>query len=335
MNTTLEINSINVHVLSEYVFCPRAALNSYLDDFDDSDDDAILRLNYQPVYDLVELERLLNQAATTLWQLALAALAFYVTGILLGRLVHWVWFWAGLVAACYMASTLVRQLPEVLRLLRIHRTMRIAIPALPSDTVWEDEPVNWWSLRAAGFVATPCPETLHDDERLLTGKPWRILRLGDELAIPAYVRASEGEIRPQHRARIAGYCKLLRDNGYAASPYGIVLEPGTFEGTAVKPTDDNIQAVTQVAIEVMDVILNFQRHGVRPEAPSNPQICRTCPHGKPRQFKAGTSDTTSLDVTIKANRKRCPRNGRYYHSSCGDRFGWVAEHEEAKSLGLS
>ena len=71
---------LGVHVVSEYVFCPRAMLTTHAHTCEDhGEEPAILRLDYAPCYDVLELEAKLAKQSTLLWQLIVVVVAFTVT----------------------------------------------------------------------------------------------------------------------------------------------------------------------------------------------------------------------------------------------------------------
>ena len=323
-----------VHVVSEHIFCHRAALNTYLDSYEDRGQDAsILRLDYQPCYDLHELERRLAQATTAIWQLGIAAVVFVVIGALLGNYYHWPFTWAGLAGSLILLHSLVKRIPTVLSLQADCRAARTTGQQEPSARMPHDEPIGWWAMRAAGFEPTPCDELLVDEELNIQGRPWRILRKGD-LAIPAYVGSGADNITPQQRSRIAAYCHLVEQNEGKQSPYGIILIPGTFTGTAVKPTTEDLDRVRQALQQLPRTVDDYLRHRRAPGPPQIWSICAGCPHGAPRKLATGHSDTTSLGTVVKPYRRKSPIDRCHYHSSCGDRFGWVPPHEQAIALQL-
>jgi hypothetical protein len=325
---------MSVHVLAEFAFCRRAGLNAFLDDDDDVGcDEPILRWNYRPSYEREDLESRLNAVATVVWQLFVLAAAFIVVGFVGGLLIHGAVLFAGWVAAAMVGYFLYREFREAYRLWRDYRVMQASVPFEPNPELPDDERVNWWALRAAGFSSQPCTSQLTDDNLGLIGRPWRILRKGD-LAIPAYVRRQAGELKPQHRIRVAAYCHLVRHNEGSASPYGLVLEPGTFEGTAVKASPDDAADIQKEIGLASGLIDSWLRHGLEPKQPEDTGICRGCPHGRPRRLRIGQSETTSLGKPVTANAQVSGRNKRYYHSSCGDRFGWLPPHDDAKALEL-
>ena len=327
-------NYLSVHVLSEQIFCPRAMQQAYEQREEDSGrDDAVLRLDYSPPYELYEIEEHLQDQLNMLWQFVFLAVAFATLGLVLAYFLHWIFFWAGMLAAVIPVRYFVLQLPLIYRMMRDHRSAQTAIAAEPNIKVPRDEPVNWWSLHAAGFVPQPVKELLVDNDLEFDGRPWRILRRGD-LSIPVFVRASrEKELRPQQRARIAAYCHLIRCNETADSPYGIILDRGTFAGTAVKPTEAHFDLILKALDQVPRILEASRRDGLEPSAPTDDR-CRRCPFARPRRYKPQVSETKRDGKTIPAYQLRAPNGGPIYHCSCGDRYGWLPEHEQTKAMNL-
>ena len=325
---------VGVHVVSEFIFCERAGLNAYLNSVEDRGwDTAILRLDYQPSYELQELERLLDEAARTCWHFAGAAALSFVLGLALGKFVHWSFYAAGVLGCIVVARFFLQELPTVRRLLADHRAARRGVADEPNPQLPHDEPIGWWSLRAAGFTSTPCTQLLIDKQMGIQGRPWRILRRGD-LAIPAYVRQSDQQITDQQRARIAAYCHLIRENQGADAPYGIILDQGTFAGTAIKPNQNDLALIRRALRQIPGAFREYLRHGRMPPLPENESQCSGCHHGQPRLYNPRKSETVSLGVEVRAYRRKSPVTKKHYHSSCGDRFGWIPPHERAEELEL-
>ncbi len=328
---------LGVHVVSEHIFCPRAMLTTHAASLEDRGEErSILRLDYAPCYELVELEEKLTAQATLLWQLIAVVVALVTAGFLLSLLFHWSFLWAGLLAATIPARFFLQEIRTTLRLLRDHREMGKAKPIEPSELVPQDEPVNWWSLRAAGFVSHPVDELLVDDEMSLKGRPWRILRRGP-MAIPVFVRSGTGELRPQQRARVAAYCHLVRVNEAAESPFGIVLDRGTFTGTAVKPTTTDLQRLKRTLRQIPRVLTDWLTIGSFPKPPmeSDYAPCWGCPHGQPRLYQPEVTETTCYGRKVAMFRAKTElRKGQVFHSPCGDHFGWIPPHDQAEVLQL-
>ena len=328
---------LGVHVVSEHIFCPRAMLTTHADSYEDvGEERSILRLDYAPCYELSELERKLDSRATLLWQLIALVATFATVGFLLSMFFHWSFLWAGLLAAVIPARFFLKEIRTTLRLLRDHRSVGQAKPIEPSELVPHDEAVNWWSLRAAGFVSHPVDELLVDDELTLKGRPWRILRRGP-LAIPVFVRSGTNELRPQQRVRIAAYCHLIRVNERAESPFGIVLDRGTFEGIAVKPSEPDLQRLKRALRQIPRVLTDWLSIGSIPKPPmeSNYAPCWGCPHGKPRLYEPEVTETTCYDRKVTMYRTKTElRKDQVFHSPCGDHFGWIPPHELAEELQL-
>jgi hypothetical protein len=332
--TGLRSSNMSVHAVSEYIFCPLAGLNAYLECREDFGcEPSILRLDYQPPYEVSKLRQRLEALARAIWQLSGASAILLIIGALLAVFVHWIFFVAAVAASIFIGRTFIKLLPEVWKLLAALRAARGAKAQEPNPDFPHDELVDWWSLRAAGFESTPCTELLVDAELRLQGRPWRILSKGD-LAIPAYVRTPRDEILPQQRARIAAYCHLIQKNQGANAPYGIILDQGTFTGTAIKPNQDDNRRWQQALRSLPSAAEDYLVHRRNPARPDPPHICRGCEHGRPRLLQLGKSTTKTMGSDVAPYQRRSPTNNRVYHSSCGDRFGWIPPHEKAESLQL-
>ena len=124
-----------------------------------------------------------------------------------------------------------------------------AQPRTPDLDSPDDEPIDWWEMRGAGFEAATYKEPLADPELRLAGKPWKVLRDYD-VVIPVFKRNSSKPLQRQVYARIAAYCRLIERCEGVTCPYGLVLQAGTYEAIAVKNTaaaQDALHAVLDKA----------------------------------------------------------------------------------------
>lgn len=330
-------DNLGVHVVSEHVYCPRAGLITHAGTpSDEGVEPSILRLDYAPNYELAEIKRQLAIQASLHWQLLAIAVGFALAGFVMSLAVHWSLLYAGLLAAGIPARYFWLEMGKSAKLWREDDAAESAQALEPSAAIQQDEPVNWWSLRAAGFVSHPVENTQIDAELKLVGKPWRILRRGD-MAIPAFVRRSDKPLTSQQRVRIAAYCQLIRVNEQAESPFGIVLNPGTFEGIAVKPSEGDFERLRRALRHAPRVLLDWTNLRSFPPAPheSNFAPCSNCPHGKPSRLVPGKSETTSYGRNVPPFRMKSGIVANVdFHSPCGDHFQWTPKHEDADELEL-
>lgn len=330
-------DNLGVHVVSEHVFCPRAGLITHSETpQDEGVESSILRLDYAPNYELAENERQRAIQAALLWQYLAIALGFALLGFVLSLAVHWSFLYAGLLAAGLPVRYFWLELGKTWALLREQREAKLPDPLEPSAAIPQDESVNWWSLRAAGFVAHPVEETQVDADLKLVGKPWRILRRGN-LAIPAFVRRSDKDLTPQQRVRIAAYCHLIQINEQAESPFGIVLDRGSFEGIAVKPADRDLERLRRALRQAPRILEDWLTRRTFPLPPheSNFAPCSGCPHGKPIRFVPGETETSCYGARVPPFRMESPLvTGVTFHSPCGDHFQWIPKHDDAGELDL-
>lgn len=324
---------ISVHVLAEFVFCQRAAINAFLDDRPDEERAPILRLDYQPSYELHELQNRMEDLGKTIFRLSLVASTFFAAGLLLGYLVNAAIFLGGLAATIVVGRSVVRDIWGVIRLWQDYQAAEEAFADEPNIHVQSDEPVDWWSLLAAGFSSQKCHLPLADVDLRLIGRPWRILRRGN-LAIPAYVRNTKQELKPQQKMRIVAYCHLIRQCQGADAPYGIILDPGTFGGTAVKASHRDMPLLRSNVNLIRRIIIDFLRHGQKPDPPLFLTVCHKCQHGCPRRVRIGKSETRSLGRVVPTFCCESRENEQEYHSNCGDRFAWLPHHGRADELKL-
>ena len=129
-------------------------------------------------------------------------------------------------------------------------------------------------------------------------------------------------MRRQHYIRIAGYCQLIEHCERAQSPYGLVLEQGSYVARVVKNTQTNQRLLREALYKAREVIHLAVTHGKEPSAPKSLGRCQECPIGFPRTHRAGKTELV-IDGEEQQIRRLRGRDGRIYHSKCGDRFWWV------------
>ena len=106
-----------------------------------------------------------------------------------------------------------------------------------------------------------------------------------------------------------------------------------YEGVTVPNTSANRQAFYEGLRRVRRFITAVESERLIPDIPRDESICRGCHRGFPRVYRKGETDTEL------AGRKLPPYltkgdDQRLYHGTCGDRFGWVPDHERAREKGL-
>ena len=90
-----------------------------------------------------------------------------------------------------------------------------------------------------------------------------------------------------------------------------------------------------------DAVKFLEIHAVGTHIPAAPtdRRCTGCPHGKPRQFQRGKSETISNGKPLPAYTTNSVRSDGQLrgalHCDCGDRFEWVPRHKDAIGLGIA
>lgn len=324
---------LTVHALSEFVFCPRAGL--IVHELEQVEDERPLRYNvdYVPLYDLASVEEALNRQMNRLWVLLgamglLLIVAF--VAYLLGRMLFLAPVGLGILWLSWRGT---RRLNLVLELAETRSIAHAAVGREPTPKSRQYEAVNWWELLAAGFDSVPYRESLVDDKLGIRGKPWRVLRKGS-LRIPV-VRLSSDETtdtpRPQHVIGVAAYCHLLRTCEGQESPYGVLLFGNSWDGLAVVACDE-IHAELQEAVRLARIRLPIVAQHGSFEGSILLEECDGCRHGRPVVVDAiQGSPWWGEDGAIHGVGGR---DGRLYHSCCGDRFEWLPPHRKAVTLKL-
>jgi hypothetical protein len=324
---------LGVHVLSEFTFCARAGYIALGTEAVDRGDDYWLRpnLDYRPSYALYELRREILVASVQTLLLGIASGAVLVGCFLLLRAWSVLPLAAGVALFVALAWPLSRSLARLLSLLAAWKRIRSLAPREPDPDATTPQPVIWWELLRAGFDPVRLPEPLDSPASRIAGRPWRILRKGD-LQIPVFRVPGESpeQLYPKHAVRAAAYCALVERTVGARSPYAIALFAGTYNGWTFPNTPE--------ARAFLDQVVSAARAYLEPDVtigpPASTGICAGCPHGSPRVYRRSESETV-LSGTLVRPHGRTGQDGRVYHSTCGDQFGWTPPHDAATALGIT
>ena len=351
---------LGVHVLTEFIFCPRAGLIAFEQETEDDGEEEIRerpRLDYIPRWEMHSIERALNEVAEEVKR-KLVVFKKWLKRIILATVIALpimflvitenfrgdeVWFILALLPLTLllpgwvlkrMWGSIRNERHKLEELGRIRDTALAARPAEPDERVQDNQLVEWWSLWQAGFESINYKEPLRHDAWRLAGRPWRVLRRGS-LRIPVFRKRCSDEFGArrlfrQHYARMAAYCHLLEACEGAQSPYGIVLfDDGTYEGVAIsKEARGSWVPLRDGLTQARRVIYDSRNCGKDPDPPDQSNLCKGCNWGKPFVHRKGESQHTRFGKPLK------PRtvegvDGRPYHSACGDRFRWVPPHAKA------
>lgn len=323
-----------MRTLGEFVFCRRAGVLASFQVANEAEleyDRA--NLDFLPQYRLTVIE---EQLAIHLGKLRNW---FLWTGLAVASGGAALWFdWkVGVVLAAVLLFVfgrfLTRELRAVMTLADYRRQAFRAEPKEPALPMLASTPVNWWELLKAGFDSIREQEILRDEGLKLAGKPWRVLRKGS-LRIPVIkLEADKFEagrfwVYPQHEIRLAAYAHLLTVCERGEVPYAIALFGDSFDGIAI-PMTPELQDQVRRQLEALREVLRRNSGGAAPEAPTNGKVCSGCPFGSPKPV-----DDAALKDPEKKVHGVTGRDGRLYHSECGDQFEWTPAHELAKRKGL-
>ena len=147
---------IGVHLLTEFVFCPRAGLLEYEKRTDGEPEDPAAPLGWNLgsmplLYDRDASERHLGRRLP----LMLTALVCLVAGIALGVVSNWAEHPRSIFVAVLLVVSglgyLVRYGATVIRLAMQRQQALAAEACEPSVDGADGQSVNWWSMLAAGF----------------------------------------------------------------------------------------------------------------------------------------------------------------------------------------
>ena len=359
---------IGVHVITEFMFCPRAGLIAYeLRQEDDGEDEDYLEqrpdLTYLPCYDLSKIEERLNflveevkrllqkraqiilekkqQRATILIILSVIAVLLLISlfaaeGDSSGAFIIiftyiFLFIWTIKTPPVDLGIDSLKYQIEILKERR--KQAQSATPNEPLEST-DSEFINWWDLLAAGFESVSYREPLRDRKYRVAGRPWRVLRKGS-LRIPVWRRkdenAAERRLKAQHYARMAAYCLLIEQVEGGCSPYGIILL-GDSEYKGITVSKERSEAAFRKGLRQARSVISESRY--RDPSPPDARSCLHCPNGKPCAYFEGESNARPGRLNSPVNRQLSCLDRRYYHSECGDRFRWLPPHEKAAAKDL-
>ncbi len=339
---------LGVHVMSEFMYCPRAGIVSFDQAEEDhgSESPKAPALGGLPTHDIDVIRSRLEYYGEWILYAAFGNLA---PGL---ATVAFLWWTSGgliaIIGGLALATLLLRWKKNPLRTAltkyyTLRRRLADAEVAAVSEPDWSlrvPQEIQWWSLIRAGFVSVEKRAAIVDRELHLAGKPFRVLQRGDK-HIPVMnidVEAEDddprlhGRLSPQQRARLAAYAYLVHRIERAQSDWVIVVFKRGHRGVAI-PVDDamfslfaeGLSAARRQLAEYLD------NPRMTPDPARSTSPCIRCRHGKPREAKEALvfrGVKVAYFVTEATDGKR-------FHCACGDRFRWVPPHEEAKRLGLT
>lgn len=326
---------IGVHVLTEFIFCPRAGLIAFEEKRADpgEDLDRAPRLDYLPDFEVQLIEAALQKTWNGIWNLLTwtspAVLLVWAAGLLVDRRLWLIFVPLGV----WLFPHLARKFGNVLELSRRLRAARKAAPREPDPESTEVQAVNWWSVLKCDFTPVEYEDPHEDAAWNFAGKPWRVLHKGS-LRIPVFrKRLGKEQLYPQHFARMAAYCHLIETAEGGTAPYGIVLFGNGYEGLTIPNTQENRWAFQKALLSTRRLIEAAQTERHVPDVPRQGRVCHKCDRGWPRVYRKGVTDSVLDECLLPAFCTR-GKDLRRYHSTCGDRFRWVPAHDRAKEKGL-
>lgn len=326
---------MGIHVLSEFVFCPRAGVLSFEMGYGDTgeEQDHVPPLDYLPDFELELIEERLQQE----WQEVTKLIGFgFAVGLVLIGATLFVHLLVGILlfAGCGGLTTeLVRRGRVILELARRRDLALRAKPHLPDADDEHLQAVNWWALLKAGFCPVEYAGPHRDNDWRLLGRPWRVLEM-ESLRIPVFRKVwGAAELYPQHFVRMAAYCRVIEQAEGGRSPYGIVLFGQGHDGCTVPNIDAHRERLQEALATARRLIEAVRKDEQAVEPPSSLSVCSGCRLGLPREYVRGATEITANGrmLPVKCTKGADKKN---YHSPCGDRFNWVPPHELAAKIGV-
>jgi hypothetical protein len=326
---------IGVHVLTEFMFCPRAGLLAHEASRDDPGEelDRAPRLDYLPDFTIEELERALEDNWNEIWRMLTWTVPALLLVSIMSATVDWRLALLLVPAGVWLIRWMFDQLMRVADLSRRLKAAHAAASKEPQADSTELQSVNWWELLKAGFTPVAYEDPHEDRSWNLAGRPWRVLHKGS-LRIPVFrKRRGKAELYPQHFARIAAYCHLIETAEGGEAPYGIVLFGSEYEGVTVPDVHENRAEFHFALHSARRLIEAAHSAGLMPDLPKPATACHDCPWGRPHVHVPGVTETSLGGKQLPPLRTR-GTDKRLYHSECGDRFRWVPPHDRAREKGM-
>jgi len=290
-------------------------------------------LDYLPDYSLALIEEALQHQYRDLRRLGIrfgsalfALVALFACGL-------WIWMLPVVVLFTTLGWRFADRLDKVLILVARRRAAREALDRQPIQDSDQMQRVNWWELLRAGFESEVYEQVLEDEELKLAGRPWRVLVRGS-LRIPVVKaltpeRGQSPTPGPQQCARSAAYCRLLAQCVGGESPFGIVIFGNSYDGWTVPNSPQHQAELTSIVAKARE-LFESETCDQDAERPISTSVCNGCPHGEPTAV-----DRRSASENGSTIRGKTGRDGKQYHSPCGDRFGWDPPHRRARTLGIA
>lgn len=329
------IPTINVHTLSEFVFCQRAGLISQFEDRDDAgEEESVPNLNYLPLYDVKEIDRKIEECKQEIVVLATVVVSIVIFGLIAFAFLPFIKgvfaFGFAVLVGAYPAQMLLKRFVHYTKLYSLRKAYfsdEGRYPNLDNDSV---EEFDWRRIIRFGFDLQKNYTPFYDAKLNVAGNPWKILRRGNE-CIPVFrckpTKAKHSNpqkipsdwIYQQHHVRMAAYCEIIESSTTYSSPFGIVLFAGEFRAFAVKLTDASRKALR--------IELKRARRTIAAKWSNEPSrnLCSKCKLGSLQNHKPGETDLIWHGSAVQANFKLV--HGYHKHSKCGDAFYWLPPHE--------
>jgi hypothetical protein len=335
-----EQRHIGVHVLSEFVFCPRAALIAFGTGRDNGDEEPDLgpRLDLFIDYSEQQLIDELNKE----WSSLVRWMFLMIPAVSVVALAHHFHSWAAAVVVSLpvliLADLSWQSITKIYALLREWARLRKAPEVVIDLEGSEIRSLDWWSLRKAGFDCQKLKDGYQHPDRNLVGKPWRQLRKGGNLIPVIRRRCGNSDWGRQHEVRIAAYCDLIQRCTTANAPFGVILFAGTNKCVLV-PSTASRHAIYEREFQCVREFIGTDVNRTPGTNPPTDSRCRGCPHGKPRKLQPGKSDTVLNGKRISpcpaksVNEER--KHTGTFHSTCGDKFRWTPPHKDAVAKGIA
>lgn len=332
---------LGVHVLSEFMYCPRAGIIAIDQQQEDNGCEAAVApsLGGLPVHDQHRIEKALKQ-----YQEQVAYSIGLNAAVLILALIAFMSSWGALsllmLAGMYLPAKSLHGLLKDYHTLRrrLHEAQCAAVRE-PDWSLRIPQPIQWWSLIRAGFDSVEKQAPIADHDLRLAGKPWRVLQRGDRHIPVISVRVDvakddrrrEGQFSPQLRARLAAYAYLISRIEGAQADWAIVMFGKSTDGVAVPIEETTFSLFAEGLLATRRQVLDYRADPSMSPAPARgTSPCIGCPHGKPSHPER-KSVFRGVEVTQLITQSA---DGKRYHCTCGDRFRWVPPHEQAKRLGL-
>ncbi len=309
--------TIDVHSLGQFEFCPRAGIIAVErnEEKPESDGFTFPNLSFTPSFDFEQLKAQYHETQKQLIGSGALAVAYALVLMAMGTVFgNSKWFyWLVEIPIIYYVVLRVQMFGKLLKDFDSHESAKPRKIEDGSRFVFE---VNWWELVKAGYEIIEPAKHYYSSSLGLVGLPFRVLTASSRIpVIKSY--SSKHQLSSSQRLRLAAYAELISSSEGSECNWGVVIFNDTKKGFAVPIESTDRRKVARCLREFRELIASVRQGHESPK--TSPNSCTRCPLNRPRTYREGVTETV-LDG------RKLPAflpDGAKSHCDCGDRFRWT------------